>query len=247
MKKVFALILAVALVACMFVGCGAAEEESTTLIMATNAEFPPYEYFEDEAIVGIDAEIAQAICDKLGYNLQIDNMEFGAIISAVTSGKADFGMAGMTVTEERLESVNFSDVYAVGVQVVIVKEGSDIASLDDLAGKKIGVQENTTGDIYSTDEFGDEFIERYPKGSDAVLALTQGKIDAVIIDNEPAKNFVASNEGLVILDTEYAVEDYAIAVSKDNEDLLKDINAALAELTADGTLDKIVAKYIPAE
>ena len=187
------------------------------------------------------------IAEKLGMELVIEDMDFGSIIAAVQTGKVDMGMAGMTVTEERLESVNFSDVYAVGVQVVIVNEGSAIASLDDLAGKKIGVQENTTGDIYSTDEFGDEFIERYPKGSDAVLALTQGKIDAVIIDNEPAKNFVAANAGLVILDTEYAVEDYAIAVSKDNADLLEKINKALAELTADGTLDKIVAKYIPAE
>ena len=246
MKKIVAMILA-ALMLLTVVGCGGGASDEKELVMATNANFPPYEFMEGEEYKGIDIEMAQKLAEKLGMKLVIENVEFGTIVGGVQSGKFDMGMAGMTVTEERLESVNFSDVYAVGVQVVIVKEGSDIASLDDLAGKKIGVQENTTGDIYSTDEFGDEFIERYPKGSDAVLALTQGKIDAVIIDNEPAKNFVASNEGLVILDTEYAVEDYAIAVSKDNEDLLKDINAALAELTADGTLDKIVAKYIPAE
>ena len=246
MKKILAIVLVLMMVLSL-AACGGASKEAKTLTMATNAYFPPYEYYENDKIVGIDAEVAEVIAEKLGMELVIEDMDFGSIIAAVQTGKCDMGMAGMTVTEERLESVNFSDVYAVGVQVVIVKEGSDIASLDDLAGKKIGVQENTTGDIYSTDGFGDEFIERYPKGSDAVLALTQGKIDAVIIDNEPAKNFVASNEGLVILDTEYAVEDYAIAVSKDNEDLLKDINAALAELTADGTLDKIVAKYIPAE
>lgn len=245
MKKILAIVLVLMMVLSL-AACGGSSEEKT-LTMATNAYFPPYEYYENDKIVGIDAEVAEVIAEKLGMELVIEDMDFGSIIAAVQTGKVDMGMAGMTVTEERLESVNFSDVYAVGVQVVIVKEGSDIATLDDLAGKKIGVQENTTGDIYSTDEFGDEFIERYPKGNDAVLALTQGKIDAVIIDNEPAKNFVAANEGLVILDTEYAVEDYAIAVSKDNTELLDDINAALAELTADGTLDKIVAKYIPAE
>ncbi|MBP0962772.1 MAG: transporter substrate-binding domain-containing protein [Oscillospiraceae bacterium] len=245
MKKIIAILLVLMMVLSLAACGGSSKKEALT--MATNAYFPPYEYYENDKIVGIDAEVAAVIAEKLGMELVIEDMDFGSIIAAVQTGKCDMGMAGMTVTEERLESVNFSDVYAVGVQVVIVNEGSAIASLDDLAGKKIGVQENTTGDIYSTDEFGDEFIERYPKGSDAVLALTQGKIDAVIIDNEPAKNFVASNDGLVILDTEYAVEDYAIAVSKDNEDLLKDINKALAELTADGTLDKIVAKYIPAE
>ena len=220
MKKVFALILAVALVACMFVGCGVAEEESTTLIMATNAEFPPYEYFEDEAIVGIDAEIAQAICDKLGYNLQIDNMEFGAIISAVTSGKADFGMAGMTVTEERLESVDFSESYATAVQSVIVPEGSPITCVDDLyaegAAYVVGVQQDTTGDIYATDDFGDERVQRYSKGADAVQALVAGKIDCVIIDNQPAKAYVDANEGLVILESAYAIENYAICFAKDS-------------------------------
>ena len=245
MKKILAVVLALMMVLSLAACGGSAKKD--TLTMATNAYFPPYEYYENDKIVGIDAEVAAVIAEKLGMELVIEDMDFGSIIAAVQTGKVDMGMAGMTVTEERLESVNFSDVYAVGVQVVIVNEGSAIASLDDLAGKKIGVQENTTGDIYSTDEFGDEFIERYPKGSDAVLALTQGKIDAVIIDNEPAKNFVAANAGLVILDTEYAVEDYAIAVSKDNADLLEKINKALAELTADGTLDKIVAKYIPAE
>lgn len=218
-----------------------------TLTMATNAYFPPYEYYEGSEIVGIDAEIAQAVADKLGLTLVIEDMEFDSIVTAVETGKADMGLAGMTVTEDRLKNVNFSDSYATGIQSVIVKEDSGIASLDDLAGKMIGVQLGTTGDIYATDDFGADFVEQYNKGNDAVMALVSGKIDAVIIDNEPAKSYVAANEGLKILDTEYAVEDYAAAINKENTALLDAINGALADLKADGTLDGIVAKYIPAE
>ena len=196
---------------------------------------------------GIDADVAAAIADKLGMKLTIVDTEFGSIIGGVQTGKFDMGMAGMTVNEERKQSVNFSNSYATGVQVVIVPEDSDIASIDDLAGKKIGVQLATTGDIYACDDFGVENVEQYNKGNDAVLALTQGKVDAVVIDNQPAISYVAANEGLTILDTPYAIEDYAICINKDNEDLLKDINAALDELQKDGTIDAIIAKYIPAE
>lgn len=227
------------------------ETEGGKLVMATNAYFPPYEYYEGDDIIGIDAEVAKAIADKLGMELVIEDMEFNAILAAVQSGKADMGMAGMTVTEERLKSVNFSTTYAKGVQVVIVKEDSGITSIDDLTGKKIGVQLSTTGDIYASDTpenggFGEENVEKYSKGAEAVVALTQGKVDAVIIDNEPAKAFVASNEGLKILDTAYADEDYAICFAKDNTDLMNKVNAALEELIADGTLQQIVDKYIPA-
>lgn len=215
------------------------------LVMATNASFPPYEYYESEKIVGIDAEIAELIAQKLDMELEIKDMEFGSIIGAVQSGTVDMAAAGMTVTEERLVSVDFTDSYAQGVQVVIVKEGADISSPDDLEGKKIGVQENTTGDIYATDDFGDENVKRYSKGNDAVAALSSGIVDAVIIDNEPAKSFVAANTGLVILDTEYAVEDYAIAVNKDDTELKEKINKALTELKEDGSIDKIISKYIP--
>ncbi len=217
----------------------------TTLVMATNASFPPYEYYENEKIVGIDAEIAELIAEKLGLTLEIKDMEFGSIIGAVQTGTVDIGMAGMTVTEERLVTVDFSDSYATAVQAIIVKEGSDIQTADDLQGKKIGVQESTTGDIYATGDFGDENLKRFSKGNDAVAALASGIVDAVIIDNEPAKNYVAANDGLKVLDTSYAEEEYAIAVNKDNTDLKEKINAALAELKADGTIDKIVAKYIP--
>ena len=218
-----------------------------TLTMATNAYFPPYEYYEGEEIVGIDADIAKAIADKLGLELKIEDMEFDSIITAVSTGKADLGLAGMTVTEDRLKNINFSNSYTTGVQSVIVAEDSDIATLDDLAGKLIGVQLATTGDIYATDDFGEENVEQYNKGNDAVMALLSGKIDAVIIDNEPAKSYVAANEGLKILDTEYAVEEYAACIAKENTALLDAVNAALEELKADGTLQSIVDKYISAE
>ncbi|MGN0472290.1 MAG: transporter substrate-binding domain-containing protein [Lachnospiraceae bacterium] len=245
MKKFLSVALVLVLTACMFVGCG--KKDKKTLTMATNAYFPPYEYYDGDDIVGIDVEIAQAIADKLDMKLKVEDMEFDSIITAVTAGKADIGLAGMTVTEDRLKSINFSDSYAKGVQVVIVKEGSDIQSIDDLAGKKIGVQLATTGDIYATDDFGSECVEQYNKGNDAVMALVSGKVDAVIIDNEPAKSFVAANAGLVILETEYVTEDYAACIAKDNTELLEKVNDALAELKADGTLQKIIDKYIKAE
>jgi len=252
LKKIVALILVLAMAVCLC-ACGKSKAkgdgDDAVLTMGTNAEFPPYEYYEGDGIVGIDAEIAAAIADKLGMELEIVDMAFDSIVSAVVSGKVDMGMAGMTVTEDRLESVNFSDSYATGVQVVIVKEGGAITTVDDLfAGNvNVGVQTSTTGDIYTTGDIEDAglgTVQRYNKGADAVAALVAGKIDCVVIDNEPAKAFVAANEGLVILDTEYAVENYAIALAKDNTELQEQINEALAELTADGTVAAILAKYI---
>ena len=217
------------------------------IVVYTNPEFPPYEYKEGEDFVGIDVEIATAIAEELGAKLEVVDMEFDSIIASVQKGETDFGMAGMTITDERKEMIDFTSSYATGVQVVIIPEGSDIASLDDLEGKKIGVQLGTTGDIYATDDYGAENVTEYGKGADAIIALKGGDVDAVIIDNEPAKAFVSENEGLKILETEYAVEDYAIAVSKDNAELLNKINKALEKLTADGTIDKIIEKYISAE
>lgn len=217
------------------------------LTMATNATFPPYEYYEGNEIIGIDTEIAKAVADRLGLELKIEDMEFNSIIIAVTQGKADIGLAGMTVTEERKEAVDFSDSYATGIQAVIVTEDSSIASIDDLNGKKIGVQLATTGDIYAKEDFGEENVEAYNKGADAVMALKQGKVDAVIIDNQPAISFVNSTDGLKILDTEYAVEDYAAAIKKGNTALTEAFNSALAELKEDGTIQSIVDKYIVSE
>lgn len=276
MKKVSALILALAMCTAMLTACGggsnttastgsaapapttsAATSEAGadegyklvkegTLTMATNAYFPPYEYYDGKDIIGIDADIAKAIADKMGLELKIEDMEFDSIITAVSTGKADLGLAGMTVTPDRQKNVDFSDSYATGIQSVIVKEDSTITKIDDLKGKKIGVQLSTTGDIYATDAYGKDAVVQYNKGNDAVMALTQGQVDAVIIDNEPAKSYVEANKGLKILDTEYATENYAACISKDNAGLTKAVNKALAELKADGTLQKIVDKYIKA-
>ncbi|MBQ1935218.1 MAG: basic amino acid ABC transporter substrate-binding protein [Clostridia bacterium] len=241
LKKIAAIVMASLLVFAL-VGCG---ENADTLTMGTNAAFPPYEMVdENNQIIGIDAEIAAAVAEKMGMKLEIKDMAFDSLITAVSTGNVDVVLAGMTVTPERMEAVNFSDSYATGIQVVIVPEESIIASIDDLAGKKIGVQSGTTGDIYCADEFGEDAVARYDNGALAVAALKNGQVDCVVIDNEPAKNFVAANEGLKILETEYAVEDYAAAIAKENTELLEKFNAALAELKAEGKIDEIVGKYI---
>ena len=242
--------LALGFLACT--GAAFADEKPQTvsegiLTMGTNAAFPPYEFYEGDTIVGIDAEIAAAIAEKLGLTLEIQDMDFGSIITAVQTGKIDMGMAGMTVTEERLQNVNFSQTYASGIQVIIVPEGSEIDGPDYLFDHEemlIGVQENTTGHIYCSDDYGEDRVTAYTNGATAVQALLAGKVDCVIIDNEPAKNYVAANEGLTILETEYVTEDYAICVNKDNASLLEAIDGALKELTDDGTVEKVLAKYI---
>ena len=218
------------------------------LTMSTNAAFPPYEMTTDTGdFEGIDIEVAGAIAKKLGLELQVDDMDFDAALLAAQNGKSDMVMAGVTVTDERLKVMDFSDTYAEGIQSIIVPEDSDIASADDLAGKIIGTQRGTTGYIYCTDDFGEENVIAYDDGLTAVQALNNGQVDAVVIDNAPAKEFVAANPGLKILDTAYAQEDYAIGVAKGNTELLNAINGALEELQADGTLQSIVDKYIKAE
>ncbi len=245
MKKFLATVLALAL--CSFALAAVAD----TLTMATNASFPPYEFYDGETIVGIDAEIAAAICEKLGYELEIADMEFDSVVTAVETGKADFAMAGLTVTEDRLKLVNFSKSYATGIQAIVVKEDSPITCSDDLfvegANYKIGVQLSTTGDLYTSSDIEDQnlgTVSRFPNGNDAVMALVSGKVDCVVIDNEPAKAYVAVNTGLKVLDTQYAVEDYAACIAIDNEELLTKFNAALEELIADGTVKAIIDKYI---
>lgn len=272
MKKFAALLLAVAMLFTL-VACGPKTEnndnnnnndqqvedntneptfttvEEGKLHMSTNAAFPPYEMTTDDGgFEGIDVEVAQAIADKLGLELVVDDMGFDAALTAAQVGQSDIVMAGVTVTEERLELMDFSDSYATGIQVVIVKEGSPIATIDDLANAQmIGTQKATTGSIYCSDDYGVDHVTEFDTGALAVMALVNGQVDAVVIDNEPAKSFVAANDGLVILDTEYAVEDYAIGTAKGNTALLEAINAAMAELKADGTFQEIVDRYITAE
>ena len=222
--------------------------EPGKLIMSTNAAFPPYEMTTDSGeFEGIDIETAQAIADKLGLELQIDDMDFDAALLAVQQGKADMVMAGVTVTDERQNVMDFTDSYATGIQSIIVKEDSDIASVDDLAGKKIGTQRGTTGYLYCSDDFGDEHVVAYDNGLTAVQMLNNGQVDCVVIDNAPAKEFIAANPGLKLLDTAYVEESYAIGVGKGNTELKDAINTALEELKADGTLQAIVDKYITAE
>lgn len=252
LKKIMGLALAGAMIMGMMTACGSSssKKDSDTLVMATNATFPPYESVSGDDIVGIDVDIANAIAKKLGKKLKIEDVSFDSIIAGVQNDKYDFGMAGMTVTDERKKNVDFTESYAKAVQVVIVKEDSDIKSIDDISSKnKIGVQQGTTGDIYASDTvenggYGEDAVTKYNSGPDAVQALLSDKVDCVIIDNEPAKAYVAANQGLKILDSSFADEEYAICVKKGNSQLKNDINKALKELKDDGTIDKIVSKYI---
>ena len=275
MKKFLTLILALALTASL-AACGSSNTPASSgsgsagsaagsggaslttavdgvLSMATEATFPPYEYYDGDTIVGIDVEIAQAIADKLGLKLEVTDIAFDSIIPGVQTGKYDIGLAGMTVTDERLEQVNFTDSYATGIQVVIVGPNSSITSVDDLfaegASHVVGTQTGTTGFIYATSDIQDAGlgeVKSFAKTTDAVEALKNSQVDCVILDNQPAQALVAANAdaGLSILDTEYAVEDYAAAVSKDNAGLTEAINGALKELIADGTVQTILDKYI---
>ena len=268
MKKLLAVLLATVMTMSLLTACGGSKTAQTTeaadttetakatdatgsqaladgvLTVGTNAEFPPFEYVNDNGEPdGFDIALIKAIGKKLGVTVEVENMEFASLLSS-TGSKIDVSIAGMTVTDERKQSVDFSDSYATGIQSVIVKDGSSIKSIDDLKGKKIGVQLATTGDIYAKDDFGEENVEEYNKGADAVMALTSGKIDAVIIDNQPAKSFVETTDGLQILDTDYVQEDYAAAIQKGNTDLLNAVNGALKELKEDGTIQKILDKYI---
>ena len=218
------------------------------LTMSTNAQFPPYEMVADDgSFEGIDIEVADAIAKKLGLELQVDDMDFDAALLAAQNGKSDMVMAGVTVNEERQAVMDFSDSYAKGVQVVIVPEDSDIQSIDDMDGKMIGTQRGTTGNLYCTDDYGEEHVVAYDDGFTAVQALMNGQVDCVVIDNAPAQEYVKANPGLKILDTEFANEDYAIGVAKGNTALLDAINGALKELIDDGTVQSIIDKYIPAE
>ena len=261
MKKLLAVILTVAMVFA-FTACGGGSTDENGLStvqagklhMATNAAFPPYEMTDDSGgFEGIDVEIAEKIAAKLGLELVVDDMDFSSVLTSVQGGKADIAMAGLTVTPDRQKNVDFTDSYATGVQVVIVPEDSDIKTIDDLAkDKMIGTQEGTTGFIYCSDTpenggFGEDHVIAYTNGATAIQALLAGKVNAVIIDSQPAKEFVAANDGLKILETEFVSEDYAIGVSKDNPELLEAVNNALKELIEDGTVQEILDKYIKAE
>ena len=267
MKRILSALLMVALIATMAIGfaaCGTEPAFSSStglktvvageLHMATNAAFPPYEMLADDGISyeGIDVEIATEIAKMLGLTLVVDDMDFSSVITAVQEGKSDIAMAGLTVTDERKLNVDFTNTYAKGIQVIIVKEGSSIVDVDGLEGAKIGTQEGTTGYNYCSAApedggYGEDNVIAYQNGATAIQALLNDQVDCVVIDNEPAKAFVAANAGLKILETEFANEDYAIGVSKQNNELLNEVNNALKTLIDNGTVQKIVDKYISAE
>ena len=258
MKKIIALVLTLTIALCLLAGCSGEPAndlnlvQAGKLIMSTNAEFPPYENTDDNGnFIGIDIEIAQAIADKLGLELVIDNMDFDGALLAVQTNKSDIVMAGVSVTDKRLLVMDFSDSYATGVQVVIVKEGSNV-TMDNLGEMMIGTQRGTTGYIYASDTpdnggYGEDHVIAYDNGMSAVQALMNGQVDCVIIDKAPAQEFVKANPGLTILEGNWVEESYAIGVDKGNTALLDAINEALNELIADGTVQSIIDKHITAK
>lgn len=262
MKKIIALTLGTALCLGMLTACGGKKEaanglttiEKGKLILSTNSDFPPYDILADDgSFIGIDYEVAGKLAEKLGLELVIDDMDFDAALLAVQNGQSDMVMAGVTVNEERLAVMDFTDTYATGIQVVIVKEGSDV-TMDNLGDYMIGTQLGTTGYIFASDTvenggYGEDHVVGFSGGAVAVQALINGQVDAVIIDNLPAQEYVKANPnaGLTILDGEWVVEDYAIGVAKGNTALKDALNKAMAELIADGTFQGIVDKYIKAD
>lgn len=260
MKKNLILIAAAISAMTVLTACGSKKEETnaatvaeavtekSVLTMATNAEFEPWEFHDGDDIIGIDAEVAAAIADKLGMELKIEDMAFDAVIPSIASGKCDIGMAAISVTEERKLSVDFTDTYADSALQILVKKGNtDITGVESLEGKKVGAQNGTTGDLKASDLVGDDNVERFPSYFEAVQSLKQGKIDAIIIDKAPAKAFLSQNDDIVKVGEDLDPEAYAIAIKKGNTELQEKLNKAIEELKADGTFDKIVDKYIPAE
>ena len=260
MKKIIALVLASILMLGLLAGCSAADKGSDNgldvvvsgkLTMSTNAAFPPYEMTTDNGgFEGIDVEIAGEIAKKLGLELEILDMDFDSALLAVQQGKSDIVMAGVSVTDDRKLVMDFSTSYAKGVQVVIVKEGSDV-TMDNLGEKMIGCQRGTTGYIYASDTpenggYGEDHVTAYDNGASAVQALLNGQVDCVIIDSAPAQEYVKANPGLTTLEGSWVEEEYAIGMDKGNTALVEAVNKALAELTADGTVQKIIDKYINA-
>jgi polar amino acid transport system substrate-binding protein len=245
-----AIILLVSLTGCSGVKNLDAIKKSGKIIMATNAAFQPYEYIENGKVVGFDVELANAIAEKLGVELEVLDIDFDSVITSVQSGKADMALAGLTITDERKKLIDFSDSYITATQVIIVPEGSAIASAADLDGKKVGVQLGTTGDLYISDPatwLGLDIkceVQQYKKGSEAILELLNGKLDAVVIDDQPAKKFVEQNTGLKVIDEALTEEQYAVAVSKGNKELLAAVNEVIAELKANGKFDALLAEYI---
>lgn len=214
------------------------------IVMGTNAEFEPFEYRDGLDIVGFDVEIAQKVAEKLGKELKIEDMSFDSLIMALNTDKIDFIAAGMTATDERKTQVDFSDAYFNSKQMIIVKaDDTSITTADDLVGKKVGVQLGTTGDLFVSGTDGIAEVAQFQTGTQAVMDLKNGKVDAVVIDAEPAKKMTEGQSDLKLLDAPFVEEEYAIAVKKGDDDVLKAVNETLADIKADGTYDEIYTKY----
>lgn len=252
--KVISLVSASVLTMGMLVGCGSSKqtsaEQTTTqasgdvIVMGTNAEFEPFEYRDGLEVVGFDVEIAKKVAEKLGKELVIEDMAFDSLVMALNTDKIDFIAAGMTATEERKTQVDFSDAYFNSQQMIIVKaDNTTIATSDDLAGKKVGVQLGTTGDLFVSGAEGIAEVVQFQAGTQAIMDLKNGKIDAVVIDAEPAKKMTQGQSDLKLLDAPFVEEEYAIAVKKGDADILTAINETLAEIKADGTYDEIYTKF----
>lgn len=249
--KALALVLALVMLLCALSAC--AKKQSAVekikaagkIVMLTNAAFPPFEYLGDNnKPAGVDVELAQAIADELGVKLEVIDMDFDAIVTAIQSGQGDIGVAGMTNTEERRKSINFSIDYVSTTQMIIVQEGSAIQTADDLVGKTIGVQMGTTGDLFATDMIEGANMMRFKTGPDAGLALQNGQIEAIVIDAMPAAQIAAAGAGLVVLEEPLTEEQYAIAIAKENTDLKEVVDKVLQKLLDDGTIDALIAKHL---
>ena len=251
LRKLIALALCLTMVLA-FAACSKSESSSASfttvnsgkLTIATSPDFPPYENLDDNGnIVGIEIDIMQLIAQKLGLELQVDAMDFDAALLAVQQGKSDMAVSGITVTEDRKLVMNFTDSYTTAVQVIVVPEGSDV-TLDNLGDQMIGTQRGTTGSLYTVDDYGEDHVIGYDTYTTVVQALLNDQIDCIVMDDAVAREYVAANPGLVILDTSYADEDYAFAVDKQNEALTQAVNNALKELIADGTVQKIIDQWL---
>lgn len=238
--KILALSLVAVLALSVLSGCG--EKKNAKLTVATNAEFPPFEYLEGDEMVGADIEMAKALAEKMGREAEITNIDFDAALTGASTGKYDVAIAGITADDERRQNMNFSDDYYQASQAIVVKADSDIKAAADLEGKTVSCQEGTTGEQYLLDN--DYNVQSYKTGPEAVAALVAGKVDAVVIDNAVAKALSEKQDGkTIVLEEPLTKESYAIAIKKGNDELTEEINKVLSELKSDGTLAQIFEKY----
>lgn len=239
MKRIYVLLF----ICCLFILTGCGKRNSNELIMVTDAGFAPYEYYENSEVVGVDVDIAREIAKEMGKTLVIKDIAFDSIINEVKTGKADFGAAGISYSEERAKNVDFSINYAVSKQVVIVKNDSSITDINSIGNKKIAVQLGSVADTFVTDEYDEATIVRQKKYLAAIEDLKVGKVDCVVMDELPAKEIVNSNTGIKILNGALTNDSYGMVVKKGNKELLEVINKVLNRLSSDGSIDRYIIAH----